>query len=1725
MQFPVKLLFKQWANLKGQLAFIYNTLLVAPEVISFSLFATRKIITSDDFSSAPGSIRNISGSLISSTWNCLDLLEFTGMLIDTEYFEDVKPIFEMASRQCPELLCIGLASLNPSWNSINKEILVKLTCGFLIGQASSLIVLPKVWALNPNTMLVCMAEMHRRDATCLSRLLDVAQELKIIPFLLDAKPFNFAIDVAALASRRQHLNLEKWISDSIRDRGPAFLQACVEFVSEKIKFQVKRQRGIQTSPFIPLSNEVLGVFLRILQANVGAMSPECVDEFRELQKILGAETVAQASQVGSPLAATQDLPGLPSGASAVEFPADIEEEVNSFFDRLFGNEISIPEVIDVLQKMRGSANPRDQQVFSCLINNIFDEYRFFPKYPEGELILTATLFGQIIACQLISFGTLGTALRCVLEALKKPPGQKMFKFGLHALMQFQGRLAEWPQFSAHVLQIPNLQQIHPDLFNFVRGCLAGGPSPAPAEQQPPPPDAKKAPAQAPQPASSDSLTSISVSTLLEAADKQTIIVPNEQVRDRILFIVNNISMLNLEGKANDLVKILQEAYYPWMAQYLVIKRASIEPNFHHLYGSFLEVLQLHRLEEQILRQTFGNIFVLLRSAKTDTSSSERSLLKNLGSWLGGLTLARNRPILYADLCLKKLLVDAHRTNRLIVVIPFVCKVMESCAKSRVFLPNNPWLMAVLGLLVELYHFADLKLNLKFEVEVLCKSLGVELKGLQPSNLIRANPSPERRATKLEPMQLSEPSAAVPSSFESLIAFNPNIMVLHSSSTLRKIVLFAVEYAIREIVLSVAERAISIAGSTTRTLVMKDLGREADDNVIKSAARQMVQSLAANLALVTSRDPIKPAIIHNIRAFVQITGLGSRLNDAAIQTIAEDNLDLASAYVERSSMDKAFSDILGLLETDLATRDKSKLKNNIGAGIDSAKLAVYQEFNKITRPKLPPINLTPVGPGELEKAAAELREMALREPTLEMEAASAVFGGGSSPGPAAAAADAGLDAFFQATCLKFIEIVAKIEALVGTVGAVAVSKLPPNHELRAQMKQIILLASSSPVHRDELCLLMSQRLMQGLYRTDSVLLVDMIILLLLKIFEFSSKAAKEVTSWVIFSTDERKYSVLATASLFGSGLVYVLDFDTQLAKQVEGGKEAAIDFAVSLIRKCVFEEPPVAAPYDFVYTLEALGKVLQRSPSRASAINGLMDAITAKVREPQSEPQQLRDQITFTFTDWFRLCQYPSISDKLMASFVSNLYQREFLRTEASTRSFLRTCIEVSVELYMRQRRAPAILAYRSVDALAKLVGQLLRWRPASVQAIASIEVVTCFHLIAGEILIQGFEQGIDYLQKPFGRLFASLGAEFLESEKYLLDELSQEILMSTSTFYLTISPRLLPQFTFAWVELITHRGFMPRLLFAPKKNGWPILARLFSEFISFASPFLVAADVTEAALALYRGIMRAFLVVAHDMPDFFIAYHLQFCGLIPLRCIQLRNIVLSASPAGVPTPNPLRPDLKVDLLPEMGAPPNIHYDYIRLLEETRMNPASSLKAELDRALAGSVMIGPFCADLASFLETAASRSQLLVQNTVFYISMNGLGCVQAGEAPGLSLGRSTSMALISGLIDGLQAELRYTVLASLIDQLRYPNRHTHYFSYVVLYLFAESAGEQTKEQITRILVERLISHKPHPWGILVTYIELVKNAHYKFWEYRFTHATPEVEAILRTLTQTCLATA
>lgn len=55
----------------------------------------------------------------------------------------------------------------------------------------------------------------------------------------------------------------------------------------------------------------------------------------------------------------------------------------------------------------------------------------------------------------------------------------------------------------------------------------------------------------------------------------------------------------------------------------------------------------------------------------------------------------------------------------------------------------------------------------------------------------------------------------------------------------------------------------------------------------------------------------------------------------------------------------------------------------------------------------------------------------------------------------------------------------------------------------------------------------------------------------------------------------------------------------------------------------------------------------------------------------------------------------------------------------------------------------------------------------------------------------------------------------------------------------------------------------------------------------------------------------------------------------------------------------------------------------------------------------------------------------------------------------------------------------------------------------------------------RVLLERLIVNRPHPWGLLVTFIELIKNPVYKFWSHEFVKCAPEIERLFDTVARSC----
>ncbi|KIK32898.1 hypothetical protein CY34DRAFT_793071, partial [Suillus luteus UH-Slu-Lm8-n1] len=67
---------------------------------------------------------------------------------------------------------------------------------------------------------------------------------------------------------------------------------------------------------------------------------------------------------------------------------------------------------------------------------------------------------------------------------------------------------------------------------------------------------------------------------------------------------------------------------------------------------------------------------------------------------------------------------------------------------------------------------------------------------------------------------------------------------------KRAVQVAVDHAVREIIIPVVERSVTIAGISTRKLVAEDFATEAHEEKLRKAGHLMAQKLAGSLALVT-----------------------------------------------------------------------------------------------------------------------------------------------------------------------------------------------------------------------------------------------------------------------------------------------------------------------------------------------------------------------------------------------------------------------------------------------------------------------------------------------------------------------------------------------------------------------------------------------------------------------------------------------------------------------------------------------------------------------------------------------------------------------------------------------------------------------------------------------------------------------------------------------------------
>uniref|UniRef100_A0A915PBF7 CCR4-NOT transcription complex subunit 1 n=1 Tax=Setaria digitata TaxID=48799 RepID=A0A915PBF7_9BILA len=1570
--------------------------------------------------------------------------------------------------------------------------------------------------------------------------------------------------------------------------------------------------------------------------------------------------------------------------TSVQFSEEIQNEANMYFQQIYSQHMQMPvaDFVERLKQFKASNVQRDKDILACVVKNLFEEYRFFHEYPERELRTTAEVYGSIIREGVISNLQFATAVRKVIESLQAEPASMLWTFGIVALNACRTKLSLYPKVCVMIANQRNFQHFPQNLKDYVTSGIQGQQPHVPGRETPnwqPQQRAATDMNRALAARSGSSVLSVtSVDTLVNATEKEgsQIKQPSETVMEKVAFLFNNLSQINLPKKVEEIKVMIEELdddFIRWLAQYLVMKRVSIEQNFQPLYNLFLLAIENRKLEEYVKLETFRNIKILLRSDKRQaaTNFGDRQLLKNLGLWLGAITIARDHPIVTSDLDMKSLLMEAYYKGQqeLLFVVPFIAKILVSCSKSQIFGPNCAWIKAIFKILAELHNQPDLKLNLKFEIEVLCKELGVDLskltiedvlkdterliklpqqlgdlKMLKPPELqMAASPVPAVRASSetsaeivvagimqvanvnihhlfgtTKPIKTSNINSGIGSgnqspsgaqvqapahfhyhdinivSFDGLtphLKLSASLPLFQLNPQLKHVVRPAISHAIKELIGPVTERAIRIAMHVTEHICKKDFALEPDGQKMRRASQHMIRAMTAGMASITCREPLSSTILGFLKtAFTNslrcsITPEQQKLIDEAATTIAEDNVELATNFIVKTACEKATPEMDKRLESEFATRKQyrlegrqygdpvalaraqqmpEKIRLRVGS-VTNQQMVVYDEFSsRICGFKPTTAEDMIVDFSVMKSSTPTAMQPMIQQPGMDKEVEQFVT--------ALQVLVHDIDSILSAYGVPNYRASAAIANIRDAISQLASNPREPiqmHNCIQRIVEQVLCAYRNSELQQHQLSppeVDWNRRLKDVFLQVCRILLTQIPL----------GDLARRMTRVIVDCRLDYRFNVDAMDLLAKHMLIQMNVYDQNLAMLIDSGSNfEALIFAQRFLklltinnpthsRQAVSESMPLTmeqlakaqqfgqnrpTPESFTTAAVALGNDVALIGSRSvtslpppSTIadrvhNSLPAALAASV--PPSGPigaathlrgdnmedgAELQSKVEMILREWIQLCYTPQAQkepQQALAQIVHVMHEQGVISTDEMITRFFRLCTEMCVDVSYRLIKNdvsghPTTVVrqrcYYTLDAFVKLTCLMIKHSDGSQYQTKINLLKKVLNIITNVLHLDHEVRGSDFHAMPYQRILIIMFNE-LTAPDPTLDVISWHILEAFGQALFILQPRRVPGFAYAWLDIIGHRNFIGRLL---KESAEPMkTAAMYTQLIichlKFLAPFLRNIQLPKSIAMMYKGTLRVLLVILHDFPELLCEYHIVICDTIPPNCVQLRNLVLSAYPKNMRLPDPFGSNLKVDSLLEMTQEPKMNINMAAIIPP-------DLRTQLDDYLNTRSSVD-FHANLPSLLQIsniAGSKYNTTVMNAVvIYVGMRAIQAIHEKQQciTMTTIAHTAYMDIFQNLAVSLCTEGRYLLFNAIANQLRYPNSHTHYFSCTLLYLFLEANTEIIQEQITRILFERLVALRPHPWGLLITFIELIKNPCYGFWKHDFVRCAPEIERL------------
>jgi CCR4-NOT transcription complex subunit 1 len=675
-------------------------------------------------------------------------------------------------------------------------------------------------------------------------------------------------------------------------------------------------------------------------------------------------------------------------------------------------------------------------------------------------------------------------------------------------------------------------------------------------------------------------------------------------------------------------------------------------------------------------------------------------------------------------------------------------------------------------------------------------------------------------------------------------------------------------------------------------------------------------------------------------------------------------------------------------------------------------------------------------------------------------------------------------------------------------------LEKNSSIFQDFRQILIVLTSSTRPTAELLARQVAEKICNIFATkppEDSLEAEVLAFLLSKLCQLSELIIRDVLRWMTANEQPLMQSSNVVAALLIVGLMDFNRVDHSISVALSNHEQQSLQLLSDLMDQTLFLDEPQALRADFANSLVAMSHWLKESPNLPLAqeinqklkVHGMPEFVTVAVSDKMKAKH---DQIRYIFDEWVTMYENIRPDAAQTAAFLKNLHKGQVINGTEDLATFLRLSVDFCIEAFEREAqsiRGSVDTAFLPADALAKLIIMMVVFQGETNGAVQMNKAPYLETILSLLVLIMNHHQvmqGVSFNQRAFFRLFSSILHEYASSTLDTSGEHNAMMLAFANTFK-SLQPAWFVGFSYAWVSLIAHRVFVTGILRPANDAGVAVYRELLSSALLFVAQTMNLPNGETIFQELYRGMVKNILVLHHDYPEFLCTNYTYLTNRIPTFTPQLRNLILSARPAALmDLPDPMTPGLKVERLEEMSKNPELAADFDAVLRSE--NLIEAIDSALRKGSDMDTSIKTIKASLTDGAENtliAPSKSVEILGALPPYIAVQALAGGSRFEPS------SPATAFLVKLTTSLEPMDRNYFINALIDQIRYPNTHTDFYCKFVLHMWGTNntsteASRELREQLSRVILERIYVARPHPWGTVVLSQEFVSNAAYGFWD-------------------------